>query len=180
MKGFITSLTTKMLNEASSLILDFGGGERVLEEYGRDVAFLEFCESVGIEPLSIYMIGPELDDFEHVLSIFRAGYFRARRSLLVMNESLALRDKTTAGAFNEIFTHPGFEEMAKEVMPVSMFRLPCMTEMRSGGLTFYEAADNKRTKSGKFLDPIHQFQITNWLSKMEKEFELKGITEWLP
>jgi hypothetical protein len=79
-----------MAESRASLILDLGGGDRVLAEYGRELALPVFCESVGVEPLSIYMIGPDMEDFDHILTIYRAGYFRTERSILVMNESLVL------------------------------------------------------------------------------------------
>ena len=67
-----------------SLVLDLGGGDRVLSEYGRDLGLVEFCTSAGIEPLAIYVSGPEIDDFEHALAIWKAGYFAAKRSILVL------------------------------------------------------------------------------------------------
>ena len=44
----------------------------------------DFCEA-GWEPLAIYMIGPDLEDFEHVFKIFKAGYFKSPRAVLNYN-----------------------------------------------------------------------------------------------
>ena len=63
-----------MVDSRSSLILDLGGGDGVLAEYGRELALPVFCETVGVEPLSIYMIGPDMEDFDHILAIYRAGF----------------------------------------------------------------------------------------------------------
>ena len=67
-------------------MLDLGGGDRVLQEHGRDLRLVEFCARRGIEPLALYFLGSEDEDLRHVLSIWEAGYFRPRRTLLVLNE----------------------------------------------------------------------------------------------
>jgi hypothetical protein len=65
-----------MVESGSSLVLDLGGGDRALSEHSRAMALPDFCESFGWEPLAIYLIGPDLEDFEHVFKIFKAGYSR--------------------------------------------------------------------------------------------------------
>lgn len=179
-KDWITELCGKMVETRSSLVLDLGGGDRVLEEYERELALAEFCEAVGVEPLSVYMVGPEMADFEHILTIFRAGYFRTKRALLVMNESLAQIEKTNAKAFHDIYSHPGFDEIVEAMIPINMFRLPCLSDMRAAGLHFYEASQNKPGIGGRPMDPVRQFMIKNWLKRTEAEFRSKGVEEWLP
>ncbi len=180
-KDWITSLAGEMAESRASLILDLGGGDRVLAEYGRELALPVFCESVGVEPLSIYMIGPDMEDFDHILTIYRAGYFRTERSILVMNESLVRAGKTARGAFDVIVTRPECRELAEEGTKfLFMPRLPCMVEMRDSGLSFYDAAKGKRGCRGKPMDPVRQFMVRSWLDEMERVFEKIGILEWLP
>ena len=90
------------------------------------------------------MSGPERDDFEHVLAIWRAGYFNAKRSVLVLNEHLVAGGRTTQGAFNTIINDPGYDAMLEDgVVSVFMPRLPCMAEMRRAGLSFLDAINGK-------------------------------------
>ena len=71
-----------------SLILDLGGGDRVLQEYGRDLQLAEFCEAIGVKPLALCFTGPEPGDFDSVIATWKAGYFRPERSILILNEYL--------------------------------------------------------------------------------------------
>jgi len=54
-----------------------------------------------------------MEDFDHILAIYRAGYFRTDRSILVMNESLVRAGKTARGAFDVIVKRPECRELAE-------------------------------------------------------------------
>jgi hypothetical protein len=127
------------------------------------------------------MSGPERDDFEHVLAIWRAGYFNAKRSVLVLNEHLVAGGRTTQGAFNTIINDPGYDAMLEDgVVSVFMPRLPCMAEMRRAGLSFLDAINGKPGLDGKPLDPVRQFMVKTWHNKMLGQFTQAGAVEWLP
>jgi hypothetical protein len=177
---WITALSGEMVESGSSLVLDLGGGDRVLSEHSRAMALPDFCESFGWEPLAIYLIGPDLEDFEHVFKIFKAGYFKSSRAILIMNEALVRAGKNASGAFDQIADHPGYEEMNAVVRHMSMPRLECMSALRASGLSFYEAISNKVGVDGKRLNLGQQFQVRTWLNQMEGKFTNLGIEEWLP
>lgn len=179
--GWISDGLSAVATDRVSMVLDLGGGDRVLSEVAREVSLVEFCEARGIRSLALYMCGPEQDDFEHILAIHRAGYFRATRSLLILNEHLVPRGKTPAGAFDAILSRPEIEDLIDSgMLAVLMPRLPCMEQVRASGLTFLEAASNKPGKSGKPLDPVRQFQVENWHKRMIEAFTKVGVLEWLP
>lgn len=164
-----------------SLVLDLGGGDRVLAEVARDVAPVEFCEAHGIKSLALFVCGPEQDDFEHILAIYRAGYFQASRSLLVLNEHLVPRGRTPAGAFDGILARPEIPEMLDTgMLIVLMPRLPCMDHLRASGLTIMDAVANKPGKDGKPLDPLRQFMVVTWHKRMIEAFTKVGALAWLP
>ena len=180
-KDWITQLLAETVASKSSLVLDLGGGDRVLSEYGRDLGLIEFCEATGIEPLALFVSGPEMDDFEHVLAIWRAGYFSSKRSVLVFNENLVTQGRTPVGAFEPIMNRPEIKEiMLGGVEIVFMPRLPCMNEMRRLGLSFLDAIHNKPGSGGKPLDPVRQFMVLTWHKKMVTAFEKAGAIGWLP
>ena len=165
----------------SSIVIDLGGGDHVLQEYGYDLRLAEFCTALGAHPLGAFMCGPQIDDFEHVLVIWRAGYFRPERSLLVLNEYLMTQGKTPQGAFAKIMDHPGFTEMTEGgITPIFFPRLPCMEEMRAAGLGYSEAAAGKTSATGQLLGPVRQFMVKQWLEKIRNEFARTGASEWLP
>jgi hypothetical protein len=177
---WITTLSGEMVESGSSLVLDLGGGDRVLSEHSRAMALPDFCESFGWEPLAIYLIGPDLEDFEHVFKIFKAGYFKSSRAILIMNEALVRAGKNASGAFDQIADHPGYEEMNAVVRHMSMPRRECMSALRASGLSFYEAISNKVGVDRKRLNLGQQFQVRTWLNQMERKFTNLGIEEWLP
>lgn len=180
-KDWITAQLGEMVGQGCSLVLDLGGGDRVLSEYGRDLGLVEFCEATGIEPLALFMSGPEVDDWEHVLTIWRAGYFRPGRALLVFNEHLVAQGRTPTGAFDAIMRRPEMDQMMAEGMRVAfMPRLPCMVEMRRAGLSFLDAVANKPGADGKPLDPVRQFMVAGWHKRMLGELGDAGALDWLP
>lgn len=180
-KDWITKALGEMTVHRDSLVLDLGGGDRVLAEYGRDLGLVDFCDTAGIKPLALFVSGPEMDDFEHVLTIWKAGYFRTPYSLLVFNEHLVSGGRTPLGAFDTIMDRPEMRQMMKEgLIPLYMPRLPCMKEMRAAGLSFLDVVANKPGLDGKPLDPVRQFMVTTWHKKMVKAFDDAGASAWLP
>jgi hypothetical protein len=59
-----------------------------------------------------------------------------------------------------------------------MPRLACMKAMRDERLTFYEAAEGQRGKSGRPMSLGHQFMVKTWINRMEEN--LSQVEEWLP
>ena len=95
--GWVTEVISRMASERVSMVLDMGGCDKVLSEHANDMALPAFCASSGVRTLAIYMIGPDADDLRHVVNIFEAGYFRADRALVVMNESMVKPGKASGG-----------------------------------------------------------------------------------
>lgn len=180
-KDWITAGLADMVAQRTSLMLDLGGGDRVLAEYGRDLGLVEFCETATIQPMALFVSGPDLDDFDHILTIWRAGYFRTARSVLVFNEHLVGQGRTPVGAFDAILSRPELQQMTMEgFVFIFMPRLPCMNEMRAAGLSFLDAVANKPGITGKPLDPVRQFMVATWHKKMVAAFEKAGALGWLP
>src|SRR3954452_19342753 len=84
-----------------SAVVDLGGGEQVLQEYGFDLDIVDLCADAGLEPLALYCLGPDEEDLQHALSIWEGGYFRPQRSLLILNEGAIRTGRTVAGAFEK-------------------------------------------------------------------------------
>lgn len=180
-KDWIGQLVGQMVEDQSSLIFDLGGGDQALAEFCRELSLSEFCESVGVAPLSIYMMGPDVEDFEHILTIHRSKAFETRRSILVLNESLVRAGKTPDGAFDAILDRPEVMGMMEDGMRILLMpRIIHIDEVRRAGLSFYDAMEGKKGKDGKPLDPLKQFSIKAWLGRMESQLAAEGIAGWLP
>lgn len=180
-KDWITESVADAIRFDSSLVIDLGGGDRVMEEYGRDLGLVEFCEANDLQPLGLFFCGPEESDLRHILSLWRAGYFRPQRSVVVFQEYLVPRGRTPSGAFEGLLGSPEMEELVKDgVEFVFLPRLPCMEEVRKRKLSFIAAAAGEVGPEGKPLDPVRQFMVKQWIGKVQKEFERIGATEWLP
>jgi hypothetical protein len=180
-KDWIGRLVGQMVEARTSLVLDLGAGDQVLAEFGRELALPEFCESVGVLSLSVYMIGPDVEDFEHVLKIAKAGVFESKRSILVMNESLVRAGKTPMKAFDHILDHPEVEKLLDAGLRILMMpRILYLDQMRKAGLNFFDAAAGLCGNEGKPLDPLVQFALKTWLDKIERQFEDNGVAGWLP
>ncbi|NOG73513.1 hypothetical protein [Roseicella sp. DB1501] len=174
-KAFLSSLLNRMAKERRSAVLDLGGGDRSLLEYGRDLRLVEFCARRGIEPLGLYVLGPEDEDLSHVVSIFEAGYFRPRRTLLVLNEGVIRTGRTVAGAFERTMSSPGFARLIEAgAVPLLLTRLACMDDARRMPGGFYEAA------GGDALDPVEGFMLEDWLADLERKRREAGAAGWLP
>ena len=180
-KEWLSGVLNRMVEERRSAVLDLGGGDRVLQEYGRDLLLAEFCAEYGIEPLALYFLGPEEEALRHVLSIWEAGYFRVRRTLLVLNEGVIREGRTMAGAFERTLSDPGLARMVEAgAVPVMMKRLPCMDLVRRSGLGFYGAASGMKGAAGRPLDPTYAFMVRKWLRDLDAERSVQTEAGWLP
>jgi hypothetical protein len=175
---WVTEVTSSMAMDRCSMVLDMGGGDRVLEAHGKDMDLRAFCEASEIAPLAIYSIGPEAADFDHAMTIFDKGYFRSERAIVVMNESLVQGGKTAGGAFDFVFADDRYGKIGHTVRPVMMPKLACMQAMRQERLTFHDAAEGKSGRSGRPMSLGHQFIVKTWINRMEKN--LSAVAEWLP
>ena len=177
-KAWLNTVLNSMVKEKRSAVLDLGGGDRVLMEYGRDLRLVEFCQRRGIEPLALYFLGPEEEDLKHVLAIWDAGYFRPKRTLLVLNEGVIREGRTVSGAFEKTLSHPGFEKMLQAgAVAILMQRLACMDLVKASGAGFYAAASGEGDKP---LDPVEEFMVGDWIEDLEGKREKAGTVVWLP
>lgn len=180
-KDWISGLLGDVVRQGQSAVIDLGGGDRVMQEYGRDLGLVEFCEEEGINPLGLYFCGADPDDFEHVLAIWRAGYFRPRASVLVLNEHLVPQGRTTIGAFDAIVERPEIGELeAGGVAAMFLPRLPCLTHIRERSLSLIAAATRVPAPDGRPLDPAREFMVRHWIVKVLGEFDRIGLLGILP
>jgi hypothetical protein len=142
MKNLFTQALGEAAADQASLLVNFGGGDRVMLDYGRETDLVEMAESLGMQPLAICVTGPEPDDFEHIVSLWRSRVFRPQRSILVLNQHLVGEGRSPEAAFRTLVSRPELEDMTAEgLATVMMPRMPCMTEVSATGLGLTDAID---------------------------------------
>lgn len=178
---WVTRLLGQAAEEQSSLVLDLGGGEAILRDYGQDTSLVDFCGEVGLQSVGLFMCGADPADFDHIVGIWDSAHFRPKWSILVLNEHLTPPGRSAMGAFNSIMERPEFERMVGEgMLTMTMPRLVAMPDMRNAGLTFFEALSGKAGRDGRPLGPMQLFQIRKWMERFEGNLRDAGGAEWLP
>jgi hypothetical protein len=177
-KSEFMKLLNRMTKEKASSVVDFGGGDRFMLEFGRDLMLVEYCARKKIDPVAIYVLGPEIEDLRHCLSIFDAGYFLPERMLIVFNEGAIREGKTVKGAFTETMADEGLKRMlASGAKAIMMNKLPCMELVKRKGLNFYSASTGDCREP---LDPVEEFMVESWLADLEAKRIKVGVSDWLP
>lgn len=175
-KQFLSGLLNRMAKDCVSVALDLGAGDRALLEFGRELRMVEFCQRRGIEPLAAYCLGPEEEDLSHISTIFDAGYFRPKRSVLFLSEGVIRAGQHVAGAFDRTLKDPRFYKMVEAgARPIMVKRLACMGQIKGNRAGFYSAAAGNAG-----LDPVEEFMVMDWCEDLEKARSDVGVCSWMP
>lgn len=180
-KKWLSAEFDNMVEERVSRALDLSGGDRVMQEYVRDLALSDFCRDFGITPTVAMFLGPDIEDFRHAAEILRSGEFPSERTIIVLNEGVIRHGQTTAGAFEPIMALPEFEALGEVGMRVLFLRrLTCMSVLRERGFGFYDAAESKPDGKGVKASPTLSHMTKTWLKTFEREIEEADVLDWLP
>jgi hypothetical protein len=180
-KEWLSAELDSMVEEHVSRVLDLSGGDRVMQEYVRDLALMDFCRDFGIDAVVAVYLGPDMEDFRHATQLLVSGEFRCERTMLVLNEGVIRQGQTTAGAFDPILQHPDFEMLKVEGARVAfMRRLTCMSVLKDRNLRFYDVLATKGDAMGPKVSPTLFHMTKTWLDTFEREWSEFGVAEWLP
>ena len=180
-KEWLSAELDSMVEEQVSRVLDLSGGDRVIQEYVRDLALMEFCRDFGVELAVAVYLGPDMEDFRHATQLLVSGEFKCERTMLVLNEGVIRQGQTTAGAFDPIMEHPDFKMLEAEgVRAAFMRRLTCMSVLRERNLRFYDVLAAKGSGAGPKVSPTLFHMTKTWLETFEREWAAFDVIEWLP
>ena len=93
-------------------MVDVSGGARDIEGVIAELDPSEFCRDNGIGLLTVCMLGPDLEDFRHLMTAVDEGQVHPADMLLVFNEGM-LRGGNPDGAFPGIVENPAYAELIK-------------------------------------------------------------------
>ncbi|MGH7122005.1 MAG: hypothetical protein ACREFP_23930 [Acetobacteraceae bacterium] len=180
-KEWMSGELDSIVADRVSRVLDLSGGDRVMQEYVRDLALIDFCREFAVDPVVAVYVGPEMEDFRHATQFLLSGEFACDRVLLVLNEGVIRQGQTTAGAFDPIRCHPDFERLLSQgARPMFLRRLTCMSVLRERGLRLYELLDRSPGSVGASVSPTLYHMTKTWLDGFEQELKNSGAAEWLP
>jgi len=180
-KKWLSSEFDSMVEDGVSRALDLSGGDRVMQEFVRDLALNEFCLDYGIKATVALFLGPDIEDFRHATEILRSGEFPSERTMLVLNEGVIRHGQTTEGAFEPIMDMPEFDALGDAgVRFLFLRRLTCMSVLRERGLGFYDAVSGKPDSKGAKASPTLAHMTKTWLATFEREIREAKLASWLP
>ena len=181
-KEWLSAELDSMVDEQVSRVLDLSGGDRVMQEYVRDLALMDFCRDFGVEMTVAVYLGPDMEDFRHATQLLVSGEFKCDRTLLVLNEGVIRQGQTTVGAFDPIVGHPDFQMLLAEGVRFAFLRrLTCMSVLKERNLRFYDVLAAKDGGAGPKVSPTLFHMTRTWLDTFEREWTSDfKVIEWLP
>ncbi len=77
-RGWVLEALDQMEADRVSRLLDVSGGSSSMEELLRDLQLPKYCEANDFEFAWLCVLGPDLEDFEHVRTAVQAGHMKPR------------------------------------------------------------------------------------------------------
>lgn len=179
-KAWFTAELDASVEDGVCRAVDFGGGDRVIQEYGADLRVGDFCKSLGLPLVWAFVLGPDEEDLRHVIQILKSGQVTGGHVLLVLNEGVIRPGQRTAGVFNAISRKSEYVELLEDGAEVLIMpRLTCLDQLREKGLGFYDAAAGRTNREGLRASPTTQHMTSAWLKEMESQMEGSRAAEWM-
>lgn len=179
-KAWFTAELDASVEDGVCRAVDFGGGDRVIQEYGADLRVGDFCASLGLPLVWAFVLGPDEEDLRHVTQILKSGQVTGGQVLLVMNEGVIRPGQKAAGVFDAVSRQAAYLQLLEDGAEVFLMpRLTCLDQLRDKGLGFYEAAAGRPDREGRRASPTTQHMTSVWLKAMEAQLEASGAAKWM-
>lgn len=180
MKDWISEMVGKAHDDESSIIVDLGGGDRVMGDLALDMDLVGIAEDLGMTALGVYCSGADTEDIRHILSVMDSNVFPAKRQMIVFNEALVRPGRDPNVAFAAFEGSSEVRSLKHRGLRLVRFpRLHYMDDIRSGGLGLKEVMAGTRIGcDGRRLNPMIPASTRRWFSQVEKEFLLSGVLDW--
>lgn len=180
-KAFVLSDLDRLTADRISRLLDVSGGDSVLQDLLRDLELPAFCREEGIAFTWLCPLGPDKEDFRHLLRAVERGDVSPSDMLLALNEGAIRNGQNPSGAFDAIIGGADFQAMVGAgAKSIYVPRLPCMDPLREGLLDFYAVAARRHGRRGEPPSPVLAHMTKRWLGVLEAEYERAEAVERLP
>ena len=172
-----------LMEQKTSAILDFGGGDTALAKMVHEVPDLAATmTAAGVAPVACYMIGPRVEDLASLDALEMAG-FQPPATAIVLNEGRVDSTLSRDEAFARVFRHSAFTRVVDRgavVLWMPRLEPEVAAEIEGKRLTFGQARDGQVPAGAKF-GPIGGFKrsmVRRWLENMQHEFG--PVASWMP
>ena len=179
-KAWLGGELDRSVDDKVCRVVDFGGGDRVIQEYGNEIRIPDFCSEYELGLIWAFILGPDLEDLHHVVQVVASGHMKGGRLLLVLNEGVIRHGQTTTGVFASTMQQPEYRALLRDgAEPFLMPRLTCMDQLRERGLGFYDAAAGGADREGRRASPTLRHMTGAWIKEMERQLEISGAAQWI-
>jgi hypothetical protein len=129
-RDWLDSLINQQADQQMTVVLDMGGGDQVFKDFARSLELANLLESVGIMPVALHFIGPDIDDLSYLRDIEDSGAFCPPSTAIVLNEGLIKDRRPVEAAFADVREDPIFRAAIKRGAREIVFPLlACMKEV---------------------------------------------------
>jgi hypothetical protein len=180
-RSWLLEELNQMAEDRVSRVLDLGGGDRVVQEFVQDLSLADFTARFNITLVQAFFLGPDEEDFRHVINTIDNADFDTRRTILYLNDGVIRSSQTTAGVFLPVTGRPEFKKMiAKGITSVSVPRIICLDEMRNLGLSINDVLANRPGLSGRRAPPTMLIMVEDWCRRLEAAHQDADLEMLLP
>ena len=170
---WLDALVNAQAEEPVTVVLDRNGGDQVFGRFAASLGLTDLLGGVGIMPVAVHFIGPDLDDLADLKRAEEEGAFKPEATVLVLNAGTIKDARPADAAFGPVRAHPVYkaalERGAREVL---FPRLPCMAAVNALRLPFGHAETDKR------LGITDRQRVVMWRRAVEEA--LLPVREWMP
>ncbi len=167
-RGWVLESLDQMEADRVSRLLDVSGGSSSMEELLRDLQLPEFCEANDFEFAWLCVLGPDLEDFEHVRTAVQAGHMKPRHMVFALNEGAIRQGQNPVGAFEPVTTNADFVAIMDDgASAIYVPRLSIMEDLRKARLDFYKVAAREPLPDGSRPRATWAHMVGKWLGDVE-------------
>ncbi|HQT85050.1 MULTISPECIES: hypothetical protein [Acidiphilium] len=170
-----------MAEDRVSRVLDLGGGDRVIQEFVQDLDLASFAERFAIVLVQAFFLGPDEEDFRHVLATIDDAHFDNRRTILYLNSGVLRTGQNPSSVFVPVTESQEFKDLGTAgIKTIRAPRIICLEEMRGLGLSINDVLANRPGPTGRRAPPTMQIMVEDWNRKLEIEHLKASVGDVLP
>ncbi len=180
-KEWILSIMGLASERRATLVLDLGGGDRVMGDLSAELQVAAVALELGLVPVGLYFTGVEQDDLIHVHNLVEAGAFKADRQILIVNESLVPAGKTAQNVVVPFTQTEAFVSLCSRGVESLRFpRLMMLEKIRAAGLTINEVLSHPKRSDVMRIGITMPLVIRDFQKKLDVAIEESEVHDLFP
>ena len=187
--AFVENITAEVVERGGNVILDTGGGDRLMADLVEQHEMIDVFRAHQIELNIFHFAAGGLDDFESLKKMVAMG-LKPDRTILVLNEGLAGARQNAKDPFETLLSGKTVATCRKEgALVIRLPSLPLATMVAADALLigFQEAANGEVPKDEggtpyKNASPLplwRRMELARWLKLTTKRLDELGLSGWV-